>query len=178
MCGSDSLRHGTGARWTGPALIQIKATLIGRDSEIVRVSTTAPASPAVGSVYGRVLEQNSVDADERPHPARRTDCLSGHRRSGLAGDGGRRGRRLRLCRVDVSGGRRATWTSQGDAMMQRPGPSRRALLKGRLTSRRTTDAQPSHISSAVVSVLPNRREEVLERLSALTDVEIHHVESF
>jgi nitrate reductase NapD len=63
-------------------------------------------------------------------------------------------------------------------MMQRPGPSRRALLKGRLTSRRTTDAQPSHISSAVVSVLPNRREEVLERLSALTDVEIHHVESF
>lgn len=51
-------------------------------------------------------------------------------------------------------------------------PSRRSILKGRLTS----DAL--HISSAVVTILPNLREEVLERLSALAGVEIHHAEAF
>ena len=63
--------------------------------------------------------------------------------------------------------------------MHSPGPSRRALLKGRLTSRRVIAAEDSiHISSAIVSVLPNRREEVCERLSALPGVEIHHAEIF
>jgi periplasmic nitrate reductase NapD len=58
-------------------------------------------------------------------------------------------------------------------------PSRRALLKGKLTSRPAqTDARSVHISSAIVSVLPNRRDEILVRLSALMGVEIHHVESF
>lgn len=63
--------------------------------------------------------------------------------------------------------------------MHPAGPSRRALLKGRLNSRPARmDARTIHISSAVVSVLPNRRDEILVRLSALTGVEIHHVESF
>jgi periplasmic nitrate reductase NapD len=63
--------------------------------------------------------------------------------------------------------------------MHPAGPSRRALLKGRLTSRRApTDAPTIHISSAVISVLPNRRDEILERLAALAGVEIHHAESF
>ena len=58
-------------------------------------------------------------------------------------------------------------------------PSRRALLKGKLTSRAAqADARTIHISSAIVSVLPNRRDEILLRLSALTGVEVHHVESF
>ena len=34
-----------------------------------------------------------------------------------------------------------------------------------------------HISSAVVSVLPNRRDEVLRALVTLTDVEIHQAEA-
>jgi periplasmic nitrate reductase NapD len=34
-----------------------------------------------------------------------------------------------------------------------------------------------HISSAVVSVLPNRRDEVLRRLAALADVEVHYVDT-
>ena len=34
------------------------------------------------------------------------------------------------------------------------------------------------ISSAVVSVLPARRDEIIERLEALTDVEVHHSEAF
>jgi len=33
-----------------------------------------------------------------------------------------------------------------------------------------------HISSAVVSVLPQRRDEVLRALAALTDVEIHQAD--
>lgn len=41
-----------------------------------------------------------------------------------------------------------------------------------------TDAPTIHISSAIISVLPNRRDEVLGRLSALPDVEIHHVAPF
>lgn len=63
--------------------------------------------------------------------------------------------------------------------MHPSGPSRRALLKGKLTSRPAQmDARAIHISSAIVSVLPNRRDEILGRLSALAGVEIHHVESF
>ena len=59
------------------------------------------------------------------------------------------------------------------------GPSRRALLKGKLTSRPAQTNLPTiHISSAIVSVLPNRREEILDRLSTLRGVEIHHAESF
>lgn len=58
-------------------------------------------------------------------------------------------------------------------------PSRRALLKGKLTSRQAqADAPALHISSAIVSVLPNRRTEILQRLSLLTGVEVHHAESF
>ena len=58
-------------------------------------------------------------------------------------------------------------------------PSRRALLKGRLTSGPARiEAHAIHISSAVVSVLPSRRDEILGRLSALTGVEIHHAGSF
>ena len=58
-------------------------------------------------------------------------------------------------------------------------PSRRALLKGKLISRPAFAAKSViHISSAIVSVLPNRREETLKRLSALPGVEIHHVKSF
>jgi nitrate reductase NapD len=39
----------------------------------------------------------------------------------------------------------------------------------------TTQASPAvHISSAVVSVLPACREAVIERLSSMRDVEIHH----
>ena len=58
-------------------------------------------------------------------------------------------------------------------------PSRRALLRGKLTSRPApTDVAEIHISSAIVSVLPDRREEILARLSALPGVEIHHAEAF
>jgi|HubBroStandDraft_6_1064221.scaffolds.fasta_scaffold285417_3 nitrate reductase NapD len=58
--------------------------------------------------------------------------------------------------------------------------SRRALLKGRLTSQpaSATEEPSIHISSAVVSVLPNRREDIIERLSAIEGIEIHHAESF
>ena len=37
-----------------------------------------------------------------------------------------------------------------------------------------TDEATIHISSAVVSVLPESRDEVLRALAALADVEIHH----
>jgi nitrate reductase NapD len=64
-------------------------------------------------------------------------------------------------------------------MMHPAGPSRRALLKGTLTSRQAVaDVRAIHISSAIISVLPNRREDVLDRLSALPGIEIHHAESF
>jgi nitrate reductase NapD len=63
--------------------------------------------------------------------------------------------------------------------MHPAGPSRRALLKGKLTSRSApADDAAIHISSAVVTVLPDRREEILGRLSALAGFEIHHVEAF
>ena len=58
-------------------------------------------------------------------------------------------------------------------------PSRRALLTGKLTSPSAFAAESAlHISSAIVTVLPNRRDEILKRLSALPEVEIHHAESF
>jgi nitrate reductase NapD len=58
-------------------------------------------------------------------------------------------------------------------------PSRRAVLQGKLTIRQATpELRSVHISSAIVSVLPNRREEVLGRLSALPGLEIHLAESF
>jgi nitrate reductase NapD len=64
-------------------------------------------------------------------------------------------------------------------LMNPDGPSRRALLKGKLTSRPAPTADASvHISSAVVSVLPNRRDDIIGRLSMLPGVEIHHVDSF
>ena len=64
-------------------------------------------------------------------------------------------------------------------MMHPAGPSRRAILKGKLASRQASvDVHSIHVSSAIVSVLPHRRQEVLERLSRLPGVEIHHVESF
>jgi periplasmic nitrate reductase NapD len=57
--------------------------------------------------------------------------------------------------------------------------SRRALLTGRLASRPARmDTLTVHISSAVISVLPNWRDEVLGRLSALPGVEVHHVAPF
>ena len=40
-----------------------------------------------------------------------------------------------------------------------------------------TDEATIHISSAVVSVLPPRRDEVLRALAALPDVEIHQAEA-
>jgi len=58
-------------------------------------------------------------------------------------------------------------------------PSRRALLKGDLTSRPARPAASTiHISSAVVTVLPDRREEILAWLSTLAGFEIHHAEAF
>lgn len=60
--------------------------------------------------------------------------------------------------------------------MTRSLPSRRALLKGDLLTRKR--ASTVHISSAIISVLPNQREDVLKRLSALPGTEIHHAESF
>jgi nitrate reductase NapD len=63
--------------------------------------------------------------------------------------------------------------------MHPAGPSRRALLKGELTSRLAqADESAIHISSAVVTVLPDRREEILGRLSTLVGFEIHHAEAF
>ena len=67
--------------------------------------------------------------------------------------------------------------------MHPTGPSRRALLQGNLrenlaSSGARANAPVLHISSAIVSVLPDRRAEVFERLSALSGVEIHHAESF
>lgn len=55
------------------------------------------------------------------------------------------------------------------------GPSRRALLSGTLTPGRSTGV---HISSAIVSVVPSRREEITRRLCAIEGVEVHHRESF
>lgn len=54
-------------------------------------------------------------------------------------------------------------------------PTRRALLSGRLTPDPLAGV---HISSAIVSVVPSRREEVLDRLATLPGLDIHHAESF
>ena len=59
--------------------------------------------------------------------------------------------------------------------MSPAGPSRRALLTGTLATRRDSGI---HVSSAIVSVVPSRREEITRRLCALKGVEIHHRESF
>jgi nitrate reductase NapD len=40
-----------------------------------------------------------------------------------------------------------------------------------------TEEATIHISSAVVSVLPGRRDEVLRMLAALPDVEVHHADA-
>jgi periplasmic nitrate reductase NapD len=63
--------------------------------------------------------------------------------------------------------------------MRHDHPSRRALLKGRLTPRPTRTGTPAvHISSAFVTVLPDLRDDIVRRLAALPGVEIHHAESF
>jgi nitrate reductase NapD len=49
------------------------------------------------------------------------------------------------------------------------------LLSGTLATNR---GRGIHISSAIVSVVPSRREEITRRLCALEGVEIHHRESF
>jgi nitrate reductase NapD len=54
-------------------------------------------------------------------------------------------------------------------------PSRRALLSGTLASTPDTGV---HISSAIVSVIPRRREEITRRLCTLKGVEVHHRELF
>jgi nitrate reductase NapD len=59
--------------------------------------------------------------------------------------------------------------------MQPAKPSRRALLSGALASRPRPGV---HISSAIVSVVPSRREEISRRLRSLEGVEIHHRGSF
>lgn len=51
--------------------------------------------------------------------------------------------------------------------------SRREFLQAGQTSR-DTEAQETHISSAVISVLPAARANVLEALARLANVEIHY----
>jgi nitrate reductase NapD len=55
--------------------------------------------------------------------------------------------------------------------METDDPTRRSFLTGRFR-----DEQPPsiHISSAVVSVLPNHCERVVRLLSAMPGVEVHH----
>ena len=61
-----------------------------------------------------------------------------------------------------------------DPAMEASQPSRRSLLLGRLASP-SQDAEPvTHISSAVVSMLPDRHDEVLRLLVGLPEVEVHH----
>jgi nitrate reductase NapD len=64
--------------------------------------------------------------------------------------------------------------------MKPSGPSRRAFLEGQFAPRTLGPSGETmvHISSAIVSVLPARRDEILERLEALPDVEVHHKEAF
>jgi len=59
-------------------------------------------------------------------------------------------------------------------------PTRRALLTGDLArpEQQTDSIDADHISSAVVSVLPDRREEVITRLASLRGVELHHTSPF
>ena len=64
--------------------------------------------------------------------------------------------------------------------MKPPGPSRRAFLEGQFVPRANSTGNEAmvHISSAVVSVLPARRDEIIKKLEALPGVEIHHTEAF
>jgi nitrate reductase NapD len=55
-------------------------------------------------------------------------------------------------------------------LMKKQHPSRRSILAGRVAPDRDASL---HISSAVVSVLPDRRDDVLRLLSELPEVEIH-----
>ena len=53
--------------------------------------------------------------------------------------------------------------------------SRRAFLQGGTNAPHGPADDPLlHISSAVISVLPQRQEEVMRSLAALPDLEIHH----
>lgn len=63
--------------------------------------------------------------------------------------------------------------------MRTSGPSRRALLAGQIAPRpRRSSTALIHISSAIVSVLPDRRSLILRRLAELPGVEVHHIEDF
>jgi periplasmic nitrate reductase NapD len=53
-------------------------------------------------------------------------------------------------------------------------PSRRDVLTGTVRPDRSASVDNDHISSAVVSVLPARRDEVMARLAALPGAEVHH----
>ena len=53
-------------------------------------------------------------------------------------------------------------------------PSRRSLILGRLDWSIPGTEPVVHISSAVVSMLPARQDEVLRLLAGLPEVEIHH----
>ena len=55
-------------------------------------------------------------------------------------------------------------------------PSRRAVLTGgfQQSAHRLPPTDNDHISSAVISVLPARRDEVIARLAVLPGAEIHH----
>ena len=53
-------------------------------------------------------------------------------------------------------------------------PSRRSVLLGKIAEGPSPDEPVVHVSSAVVSMLPDRQDEVLRLLSHLPDVEVHH----
>jgi nitrate reductase NapD len=57
--------------------------------------------------------------------------------------------------------------------MSAPALSRREVLSGK-SNGGTSTTGAMHISSAVVSVLPQRRDEVMRLLRELPDLEIHH----
>lgn len=64
--------------------------------------------------------------------------------------------------------------------MTKSTPTRRELLEGRLLRRPrgARDGATVHISSAVVTVLPDRRDEIVRKLSDLPEVEVHHTDKF
>lgn len=54
-------------------------------------------------------------------------------------------------------------------------PTRRAVLTGGLQERRRRQSKhDDHISSAVISVLPAKRDDVIARLAVFPGAEIHH----
>jgi nitrate reductase NapD len=53
-------------------------------------------------------------------------------------------------------------------------PTRRDVLTGAVRPGGVPPIDNDHISSAVVSVLPARRDEVMARLAALPGAEVHH----